>query len=91
MGTEHWEGSLTSSSGADKGVWINLIRGREEQSASVREAPVESSTLIKTVSPHTGRSVCVCVCVTKLLKWIKSIKAIKMCTKLFYCLCCSHI
>ena len=46
------EGSL-----AGRGVWINLIRGGEEQSAGVREAPVENSKLINTVA------VCVCVCV----------------------------
>lgn len=48
-----------SSSLADRGVWINLIRGGEEQSASVREAPVESSKLINTIVVHWG---CVCVC-----------------------------
>lgn len=42
---------------ADRGVWINLIRGGEEQSAGVREAPVESSKLINTVAMHLG---CVC-------------------------------
>lgn len=52
---------------ADRGVWINLIRGGKEQSAGVREAPVEGSKLINTVSVH----VCVRVSVTKLLKCIK--------------------
>lgn len=77
-----------SSSLADRGVWINLIRGGEEQSASVREAPVESSKLINTVVVHLG---CACVCVTKLLKCIKSIKAIQTTTKPPYCLPCCHI
>lgn len=36
----------------DRGVWINLIRGGEEQSTGVREAPVESSELINTVAVH---------------------------------------
>lgn len=35
---------------SDRGVWINLIRGGEEQRSSVREAPVKSSKLINTVS-----------------------------------------
>ncbi len=64
----------------DRGVWINLIRGGEEQSTGVTEAPVESSKLINTVVVHWGYMyvcvrVCVCVCVTRLLKCIKSIKA----------------
>lgn len=67
------QGSLPSSSLADLGVWINLIRGREDQSAGVREALVESSTLINTVFLHLGY-----VCVIKLLECIKSIKPIQV-------------
>lgn len=67
------EGSWLSSSLADWGVWINLIRGGGEQSANVSEAPVESSNLINTVALHLG-----CVCVTKLLECIKSIKTIQV-------------
>lgn len=37
---------------ADRRVWINLIISGEEQSASVREAPVQSSKLIKDVVMH---------------------------------------
>lgn len=77
---------MLSSSQADRGVWINLIRGGEEQSASVREAPVESSKLINTVAVHLGY-----VCVTKLLKSIKSIKAIQTTTMPPYYLPCFHI
>lgn len=77
---------MLSNSLADRGIWINLIRGGEEQSANVREAPVECSKLINTVAVHLGY-----VCVTKLLKCIKSIKAIQTSTKPTHHLPCFHI